>query len=30
MELLSEKLGEDVNDINQEQLKDICKKNKYA
>ena len=26
MELLSEKLGEEVNDINQEQLKDICKK----
>lgn len=25
MELLSEKLGEDVNDINQEQLKGICK-----
>ena len=25
MELISEKLDEDVNDINQEQLKDICK-----
>ena len=30
MELLSETLGKDINDLNEEQLKGYVKKNKYT